>query len=158
MVINGTGGANTKTGALFEIKTDVKTNLINGGIDISKIEFLQQHAFAAYMKKYGFNMKEHFGKDFRPDEAFIYNNHLYIIEKKFQCGGGSTDEKIQSGPYKKLIYDICAEHLKLNGATFIYLLSDFFNTPKFTTHQIPYLIEQGIPVYFNNFPLDLYFN
>jgi len=159
MIAGGTGGANTKTGAIFEINTDLKTNLKNANINIDQVIFCKQHEFPKLMKKHKFDMVKEFGKKFLPDEAFIYNNHLFIIEKKYQCVSGSVDEKIQTGPYKKLIYDICAEALGLNGATYIYLLEGkAFNIDKYTKHQIPYLINNGIPVYFDNFPIDKYFN
>lgn len=159
MIVNGFGGANTQTGLFFEIETDLKTNLEKANIDISNIIFCCKYDFPKLMKKYDFDMTEYFGKRYLPDEGFIYKNHLYIIEKKYQSVSGSVDEKIQTGPYKKLIYDICAEKLGLNGASYIYLLKgSAFNTPKYTTHQIPYLINNGISVYFDNFPISKYFN
>ena len=39
MILNGVGGANTQTGAIFEIETDLKTNLEKANIDISKVIF-----------------------------------------------------------------------------------------------------------------------
>ena len=159
MITGGFGGANTQTGAMFEMMTDLKKNLINAGIDLKDVIFLKQTAFPKYMKEHNFDMTENFGKKFQPDEAFIYHNHLYVIEKKYQCVKGSVDEKIQTGPYKKLIYDTCAKVLGLNGATYIYLLKgDAFNINKYTKHQIPYLKNNGIPVYFDNFPIDKYFD
>ena len=158
MIAGGTGGANTRTGAIFEMETDLKKNLINAGIDISNVVFCRKQDFPKLMKEYNFDMQEHFGKKFLPDEAFILNNELFIIEKKYQNGNGSTDEKIQTGPYKKLIYNICAKALGLKKATYIYLLKgDAFNQPKYTTHQIPYLLQNDIPVYFDNFPIEDFF-
>ena len=159
MITGGIGGANTQTGAIFEINTDLKTNLINAGIDINKVIFCKKYDFPRLMKSHGFDMTKEFGKKFLPDEAFIYNNHLFVIEKKYQRVNGSVDEKIQTGPYKKLIYETCAEALGLDGATYIYLLvGSAFNVEKYTKHQIPYLIKSGIPVYFDSFPIDNYFN
>ena len=159
MVAGGVGGANTRTGAIFELNTDLKTNLKNAGINLDNVIFCKQHDFPSLMRAHGFDMVEHFGKKFLPDEAFIYNNHLFVIEKKYQCVSGSVDEKIQTGPYKKLIYETCAAALGLDGATYIYLLAGAaFNVNKYTKHQIPYLINAGIPVYFDNFPIEKYFN
>ena len=159
MIANGFGGANTQTGIIFEINTDLKTSLKQANIDMRDIVFCKQHDFPRLMKDKGFDMTILFGKKFLPDEAFIYQNHLYVIEKKYQCVSGSVDEKIQTGPYKKLVYETCAQKLGLNGATYIYLLAgDAFNLPRYTTHQIPYLVQQGIPVYFDVFPIDKYFN
>ena len=160
MITGGVGGANTnKTGLQFEIETDLQTNLQNAKIDISKITFCRKRNLETLLKKHNFDMTEYFGKRFEPDEAFIYNNELFVIEKKYQGGSGSVDEKIQTGPYKKLVYEICANALGLTKATYIYLLKGkFFNTNKYTKHQIPYLEENGIPVYFDSFPIEKYFN
>ena len=159
MIAGGVGGANTQTGAIFEMNTDLKTSLIEAGIDLKEVIFCKKYDFPRLMKDHDFDMTKIFGKRFLPDEAFIYQNHLYIIEKKYQCVHGSVDEKIQTGPYKKLIYETCAKALDLDGATYIYLLSgDAFNVSRYTKHQIPYLIQQGIPVYFDEFPIYKYFN
>lgn len=140
MVAGGIGGANTLTGAVFELETDLETNLKNAGINLKKIIFCKKYDFPKLMKRHGFDMTEELGKKYLPDEAFIYNNHLFVIEKKYQCTEGSVDEKIQTGPYKKLLYETCANVLGLNGATYIYLLSESFDKPKYTKHQIPYLL------------------
>ena len=159
MIAGGTGGANTQTGAIFELNTDLKTNLIQANIDISQIIFLQKWDFVYYARKHDIDLVKIFGKNFLPDEAFIYNNHLFIIEKKTQEVKGSVDEKIQTGPYKQRVYNKCANLLGLNGATYIYLLKGTaFNIPKYTTDQIPYLKENNIPVYFDNFPIADFFN
>jgi hypothetical protein len=157
MINNGVGGANTQTGTVFEINTDLRTNLINAGIDLTEITFLQKWDFIYFMREHKIEVSEVFGKNFLPDEAFIYHNHLFVIEKKYQKVSGSVDEKIQTGPYKKLVYETCAELAGLNGATYIYLLCSNFNNPKYTKHQIPYLRDNNIPVYFDNFPINEYF-
>ena len=155
MVTGGTGGANTMTGKWFEVNTDLKTALTNNGFDLNQFYFCCQYDFPRlFKKKTNLKMEEIFGKKYLPDEAVIFNNTLYIIEKKYQCGGGSVDEKIQTGPYKLLIYQECAKRMGLDGAKYIYLLSEFFNVPKFTYHQIPYLKSQDISVYFNKLPLE----
>lgn len=152
------GGATAiNNGQAFEKKYDFQRLLEEHGYDLSKFEFHNQDEFNAFMKKHNFDMTKRFGKFYKPDEAFIYNNHLYVIEKKFQGRGGSVDEKIQTGPYKKLIYETCAKHLGLSGATYIFLLGEYFLKDKFTKHQIPYSWECGIPVYIESFPFDKYF-
>ena len=159
MITGGTGGANTQTGAIFELNTDLKTNLNNAHIDLSQITFVQKWDFVYYMRKCKIDLVQVFGKNFLPDEAFIYQNHLFVIEKKYQEVNGSVDEKIQTGPYKQSVYERCAQLAGLNGATYIYLLnSSAFNKPKYTVDQIPYLIRNNIPVYFDNFPINEFFN
>lgn len=155
MIAGGIGGANTITGKWFEVKTDLKTALIMAGYDLTNFQFCCQHDFPRLFKiKTGKKMEDLFGKKFLPDEAVIFNNTLYVIEKKQQGGGGSVDEKIQTGPYKLAVYQECAKHMGLANAYYLYLLSgDYFNVPKFTKHQIPYLEQFGIRVYFNQLNL-----
>lgn len=157
MIAGGTGGANTITGKYFEIATDLKSALIEAGYNLEDFIFCRQYDFAKYLKEHtGLKMKDMFGKDFRPDEAVIYNDVLYVVEKKTQNGGGSVEEKIQTGPYKLAIYEECAKALGLKGAKYIYLLAGkYFDIPKFTTHQIPWLEEKyGISTYFDKLPLE----
>jgi hypothetical protein len=156
MIAGGTGGAHTITGKYFEVETDLKTALTEAGYNLSDFFFCRQHDFPKYFKEItGVKMEDIFGKKYLPDEAVIFNNVLYIIEKKKQSGGGSVDEKIQTGFYKLLIYQECAKMLGLADAKYIYLLSgEYFNVPKFTKHQIPTLAASGIPTYFDKLPLE----
>ena len=156
MIAGGIGGANTLTGKWFEVATDLKTALIEAKYNLNDFIFCRQHDFPKYFKeKTGLKMEDIFGKKFLPDEAVIYNDVLYVIEKKKQGGGGSVDEKIQTGPYKLSVYQSCAKLLGLKDAKYIYLLSgEYFNVPKFTIHQIPYLATYGILTYFDKLPLE----
>lgn len=159
MIAGGTGGANTQTGKIFEIKTDLLTALTKANYNVKNFIFIQQRKFPKYLKdNFNFDMREEFGKEFWPDEAVIYNNQLFIIEKKQQTSNGTVDEKIQTGPYKLFIYKKCAEIMNLQDAKYIYLLSKDFNTNKYTKHQIPYLNSHNIPVYFEELPLEKIFN
>ena len=156
MIAGGIGGANTVTGKWFEVATDLKTALTEAGYNLEDFIFCRQHDFPKYFKENtGLKMEDIFGKKFLPDEAVIYNDVLYVVEKKKQGGGGSVDEKIQTGPYKLSIYQDCAKALGLTDARYIYLLSgEYFNVPKFTVHQIPYLAKHGIQTYFDKLPLE----
>lgn len=160
MITGGTGGANTQTGKWFEIATDLKTALNDNDYNLKDFIFCCQHDFPKLFKKItNKKMEEEFGKKYLPDEAVIYKNILYVIEKKQQTGSGSVEEKIQTGPYKLQIYKECAEMMGLKDAKYIYLLSGtHFNTIKFTKHQIPYLNSNNIPVYFDQLSLNELFN
>lgn len=161
MVKNGTGGANTQTGKEFEKETRLERVWAERGHNLSKFNFIvdnpNSEQFNRFMLARGFNMRRVYGQLFKPDEAFIYNNHLYVVEKKTQGIGGSVDEKITGGVYKKEIYDTCADAAGLNGSTFIYLLDDYFNQPKFTVHKVPWNLNHGISTYFGHLPFEAYF-
>ena len=160
MIAGGTGGANTQTGKIFEIQTNLRTSLINNGYDIEQFTFIEQCNFNSYLKEhFKFDMNSKYGTFFKPDEAVIFNDVLYVIEKKVQGGGGSVDEKIQTGPFKLHVYEYCAKLMGLKGVSYSYLLGDYFKKPKFVQYLIPvYLKEHGIPVYFNTLPLEEFFD
>ena len=155
MVTGGFGGANTITGKWFEVATDLKQALKEAGYNLNDFVFCQQNEFPKMFKALtNSKMEDIFGKKFLPDEAVIFNDCLYVIEKKCQGGGGSVDEKIQTGPYKLSIYKECAERMGLSDARYLYLLSgEYFNKHKFTKHQIPYLETFGINTYFDQLNL-----
>ena len=47
------------------------------------------------------------GKTMEPDECILNKNkkHIIILEKKYQQGSGSVDEKIQTGVCKRWQYE-----------------------------------------------------
>jgi len=115
MIEGGKGGANTnKSGLKFERRIDVKTAFedLNGYevkynevfFDGEKVaELYQKHdLYKKLLKRHNIDWKEIFSKRLLPDEAIfvLHHNTIYIIEKKFQSGGGSVDEKLQTCDFK----------------------------------------------------------
>jgi hypothetical protein len=84
----------------------------------------------------------------QPDEAYIDLNRkiIFIIEKKFQQTPGSVDEKIQTGPFKKIHYSKQFPNYKVN---YIYCLSDWFKRDEYKS-VLDYLQENSIPVFWGN--------
>ena len=115
---NGIGGANTKTGLIFEGKTDLKTFLNqqkNYFVDDNNEVFYNGESVAFIFKKYGLykffesrsiNWKDYWSKRLLPDDSIyvIINNTFYVIECKFQKVAGSVDEKLQTCDFKKKQY------------------------------------------------------
>ena len=115
----GAGGANTnKNGLSYEELTDLSTNyvevgIVNNGknkyksikfessvneyISVNKSKF---HSYMDFIHEKNTTIKLAGGCK-APDEAYvdIIRKNLFIIEKKFQQGPGSVDEKIQSGGF-----------------------------------------------------------
>ena len=60
MIAGGIGGANTQTGTVFEMQTDLKTNLINAGINLNDVIFCKKYDFPRYMKAHNFDMTEEY--------------------------------------------------------------------------------------------------
>lgn len=111
----GLGGATTNLNGLkFEKRIDIKTAFEGlKGYEIkdneiffqgNKVaELFQKHdLYKKLLKKFLINWKEIMVKKLLPDEAIfvLHHNTLYIIEKKFQHGVGSVDEKLQTCDFK----------------------------------------------------------
>lgn len=96
MIAGGIGGANTLTGKWFEVATDLKTALIEAKYNLNDFIFCRQHDFPKYFKeKTGLKMEDIFGKKFLPDEAVIYNDVLYVVEKRSKAEEGLLMKKFK---------------------------------------------------------------
>ena len=90
-----------------------------------------------------------------PDSVFINieKKTAYIIEKKFQGGGGSVDEKLQTCDYKKNHF-YRPKFKKIGYETeFYYVLSDYFNNDK-KSDVFDYIKKVGCKYFFNKIPFD----
>jgi hypothetical protein len=160
----GAGGANTnKNGHSYEEFTDLKTNYKT--CDFNKSEHVYEVVFEGYDRTFvkvnkselHTYMKKHGEKNIelqpapgclKPDEAYIdrENKIAIIIEKKFQQGTGSVDEKIQTGHFKKLHYQELFPNFKIY---YIYCLSDWFKKNKYNS-TLNYLKQNDIPIFWGS--------
>jgi hypothetical protein len=98
------------------------------------------------------NYKNIVSKKLLPDDALVVGNTLYIIEKKYQAGAGSVDEKLQTCHFKKRQYEKLMAPLGYE-VQFYYLLSDWFNAPSYKD-VLEYIEEVGCKYFFGNIPLE----
>ncbi len=164
MKLGGKGGGNTKTGLIFEGKTDLATFLNNQKgykIEDTKV-FYEGELVARIFKKYGFykfleelkiNWKELISKRLLPDDSIfvIIKNTVYIIEVKFQQVAGSVDEKLQTCDFKKKQYQKLLSRANIE-AEYIYLLSDWFKKPQYKD-VLDYIISMNCSYFFEYIPL-----
>ena len=167
----GKGGANTVTGLKFEKKTDL-IQLLNG-IEGYKIEnntgkagvqiffkgrlvarCFKKHEFYKYLAEEGIDWKERISSQLLPDDAIlvICRDTLFIIEVKYQQGGGSVDEKLQTCDFKR------KQYLKLVGdlglrVEYVYVLHDWFKKPKYKD-VLDYIHSVNCHYMFNKLPLE----
>lgn len=160
----GIGGANTKTGLVFEGQTDLSTflNAQSGyKVEADKV-FFENELIARIFKKYGFykfldeleiNWSEIVSKRLLPDDSIfvIVNNTLFIIECKFQQVAGSVDEKLQTCDFKKKQYQKLLFRANIE-VEYIYLLGDWFRKPEYKD-VLDYIISVGCHFYFEYIPL-----
>ena len=143
MIKNGKGGGNTKTGLVFEGKTDLATflNDQNGYRVVGNIVFynnekvariFKKHGFYRYLKEIGIDWTKIISKKLLPDDSIyvIINNTLFIVECKYQQVNGSVDEKLQTCDFKRKQYQKLLSKANIE-VEYIYLLSDWFRKPEY---------------------------
>ena len=143
MIYGRKGGGNTKTGLIFEGKTDLAT-FLNSQNDYEVKEnnvFYKGELVGRIFKKYGFydflkeldiDWKQLISKRLLPDDSIfvIIANTLFIVECKFQQVAGSVDEKLQTCDFKKKQYQKLLSKANIE-VEYIYLLSDWFRKPEY---------------------------
>ncbi len=164
MITGGVGGANTRTGLLFEGRTDLATFLAAqpgyrvAGVDVFYRDELvahvfKKHAFYRYLAAKGVDWRRHLSKQLFPDNCIyvIVNNTLFIIECKYQRVAGSVDEKLQTCDYKRKRYKRLLAELNYE-VEYVYILNDWFRQDCYRD-TLDYIIAVGCHYYFNYIPL-----
>ncbi|MDO4608307.1 MAG: hypothetical protein Q4B40_03855 [Clostridia bacterium] len=164
MIKSGKGGGNTKTGLVFEGKTDLATFLgkqkgytvIDNNVyynDEKVARIFKKHGFYNFLEELGIDWTKLISKRLLPDDSIyvIINNTLYIIECKFQQVAGSVDEKLQTCDFKKKQYQKLMSQANIE-VEYVYLLSDWFKDPKYKD-VLDYIISVRCQYYFEYIPL-----
>ncbi|OGS12955.1 MAG: hypothetical protein A2234_06915 [Elusimicrobia bacterium RIFOXYA2_FULL_58_8] len=162
----GTGGANTKTGLVFEGKTDLATFLgkqKNYRVDADSQVFysgklvariFKKHGLYKFLEEYGIPWRQIISKKLLPDDSIfvIIKNTVYVIECKFQKVAGSVDEKLQTCDFKKKQYQRLFSRANID-VEYMYLLSNWFTKPEYKD-VLDYIISVRCHYYFNYIPLE----
>lgn len=159
------GGARTnQLGLLFEQTTSLKDALekipgfrIRGDVVYRNNEQIallcgKNKLYKNLLAPKGIDARRIVSKLLLPDEAILVNNTIYIIEKKFQSGAGSVDEKLQTCDFKKKQYTKLFKPLGIS-VEYIYVLSDWFKQAEYKDVHA-YIRDVGCRYYFNQIPLD----
>lgn len=165
MIKNGKGGGNTKTGLLFEGKTDLSTFLgQQKGYRVENTEvyynnelvarvFKKHKFYTVLLKELDINWKDYISKQLLPDDSIfvIIKNTVFIIECKHQQVVGSVDEKLQTCDFKKKQYKKLLAKANLD-VEYIYLLDNWFRDPSYND-VLDYIHSVGCDYYFEYIPL-----
>lgn len=181
MIKNGKGGGNTKTGLIFEGKTDLGTFLSqqkgysvdtvsdrvsfngkNTKVSIRTVyyngekvaELYKKHEFySSFLKKLDIDWTQYISKKLLPDDSIfvIIKNTVYIIECKHQQVNGSVDEKLQTCDFKKKEYKKLLSKANLD-VEYIYLLDDWFRNAKYKD-VLDYIHSVNCDYFFEYIPL-----
>jgi len=165
MKYQGKGGANTRTGLVFEGKTDLSTFLSpqkvyaveNGNVYFKKeliARIFKKGSFYKFLVEFEIDYHSIISKRLYPDDSIyvIVNNTLFIIECKFQQVAGSVDEKLQTCDFKKKQYQKLLFRANIE-VEYIYLLGDWFKHPGYKD-VLDYIISVGCHFYFQYIPLE----
>jgi hypothetical protein len=166
MKTGGIGGANTKTGLVFEGRVDILEvfkrvpgyKVHADGTILFKDKVVAHHLRKSLLYKFleskGVDYKDILSKKLLPDDAIFVPSAkmLYIIEMKFQKVAGSVDEKLQTCDFKKKQYTKLMKSLSIQ-VDYIYILNDWFNVPAYRD-VLGYIKEVGCDYYFNEIPLN----
>lgn len=166
MIKNGKGGGNTRTGLVFEGKTDLATFLntqphyrvIEHDVyydDEKVVEVYKKHAFYnIFLKRLDIDWTQYISKRLLPDDSIfvLLNNRLFIIECKHQEVAGSVDEKLQTCDFKKKQYKKLMAPANID-VEYIYLLDNWFRDPKYKD-VLDYIQSVGCDYYFEYIPLN----
>lgn len=162
------GGSNTNAnGLLFEQTTSLEEVLklvpeliiqndkvIRDNVEIGML-CGKGGLYTKLLRPNGIDSSNIISKKLLPDEAFFnYNTQtLYIIEKKFQNGSGSVDEKLQTCHFKKRQYSKLMDFINVK-VEYIYILNDWFKRNEYRdVHE--YILSVGCHYYFNQIPLSV---
>ena len=165
MIKDGLGGANTRTGLVFEGKTDLATFLnsqqsykVNNQNEVFYNDDLvgqifKKHSFYKFLESRNIKWQDYISKRLLPDDSIyvIINNTFFVIECKFQQVAGYVDEKLQTCDFKKKQYKKLLSKLNFE-VEYIYLLSDWFKQPEYKD-TLDYIHSVGCDYYFNYIPL-----
>ena len=166
MIKNGKGGGNTRTGLIFEGKTDLSTFLgkqphykvVKNDVyfDEEKVaEVYKKHAFyKIFLQKLNIDWTRYISKQLLPDDSIfvLLNNKLFIIECKHQQVAGSVDEKLQTCDFKKKQYKKLMAPANID-VEYIYLLDNWFKDKKYKD-VLDYIHSVGCDNYFEYIPLN----
>lgn len=164
MIFGGKGGGNTKTGLVFEGKTDLAEFLNSqNGYEVRNNEvfyenelvgrIFKKHGFYKFLEELGIDWKQLISKKLLPDDSIfvVIANTLFIIECKFQQVAGSVDEKLQTCDFKKKQYQKLLSKANIE-VEYIYLLSDWFRNPSYKD-VLDYIHSVNCYYFFEYIPL-----
>jgi hypothetical protein len=167
---DGFGGANTKTGLVFEERVDLVSLLtsidgyeahtkegtagiwiLHRGREVARA--FKKHAFYSFLSEHGVDWRTVLSKRLLPDDTLlvIVRETLFVIEVKFQSTSGSVDEKLQTCDFKKKRYQQLVKPLGLK-VEYVYVLNDWFKASVYRD-TLEYIESVNCHYQFNSIPL-----
>ncbi len=159
------GGAKTNLNGLeFEGRTDllealkkhpeltVMGNKVFRGAEIVAHYYEKHTLYKEFLKPKGVDYKTILSKKILPDGALLVGDTMYIIEKKYQAGSGSVDEKLQTCDFKKKQYIKLLAPLSIK-VEYYYVLNDWFDKPEYND-VFQYIKSVGCKYFIEELPFN----
>ncbi len=160
------GGATTNfNGLRFEGRTDLlqAINLHNDYSirnnnevvkdDIVVALYFEKHSlYKEYLLPKGVDYRDILSKKLLPDGALLVGDTIFVIEKKYQEGAGSVDEKLQTCDFKKKQYIKLFTPLNIK-VEYYYVLNDWFDKPQYQD-VFDYIESVGCRYFIEDLPLN----
>ena len=160
------GGARTNLNGLqFEVRTNLREAIRQHPIyrlnekdqvikdDLVVAQYFEKNGlYKKLLEPKGINYKTVLSKRLLPDGALLVGNTLYIVEKKYQAGAGSVDEKLQTCDFKKKQYQKLFTPLGIN-VEFYYVLNRWFEQ-KANRDVFEYIKSVGCKYFIEVLPLE----
>lgn len=159
------GGARTNLNGLeFEGRTDllealkkhpkctVEGNQVFKDGAIVAHYYEKHNLYSEYLKPAGVDYTKILSKKLLPDGALLVGDTMYIIEKKYQAGSGSVDEKLQTCDFKKKQYTKLFKPLNIK-VEYYYVLSKWFDSKK-NNDVFQYIESVGCKYFIEELPFN----
>lgn len=114
--------------------------------------YYEKHTlYKEFLEPNGIDFKNILSKKLLPDGALLVNSTIFIIEKKYQAGAGSVDEKLQTCDFKKKQYVKLLSPLNIK-VEYYYVLNDWFDKPQYKD-VFNYIESVGCKYFIEDLPL-----
>ena len=160
------GGARTNLNGLqFEGRTDLRDairmhpiydldendRVVNGEAVVAQY-YEKNGLYKKLLEPSGINYRTVLSKKLLPDGALLVGSTIFIIEKKYQAGAGSVDEKLQTCDFKKKQYQKLFNPIGIS-VEFYYVLNSWFEQPS-NRDVFEYIQSVGCKYFIEVLPLD----
>ncbi|MBX3165433.1 MAG: hypothetical protein KF900_13240 [Bacteroidetes bacterium] len=146
----------------FEARTSLLEDLEKRGFTIHNNEILvtgkgviakyyEKHTFYKLLNELKIDWRKLISKQLLPDGALLVGKTIYIIEKKYQMGSGSVDEKLQTCDFKRKQYQKLLDTVNIK-VEYFYLLNQWFDNSK-NKDVFEYIRSVGCDYFFEYIPL-----